>query len=285
MMNGKIALVTGATSGMGKFIALEMARQGATVVIAARTPDKGRAAQAEIQAAAENSAVDYLVADLSSQRAIRAMAQEFRKRYTHLHVLVNNAGAHFMERRSSVDGFEMNFAVNHLATVLLTELLLETLRASAPARIVNVASNSMTHAIDWEDLQSEKSYKPLRAYGQAKLAVVMYSYDMARRLAGTGVTVNALHPGIVGTDIIDDVAPAPFRPFLRIIKSFLLTPQQGARTAIVLASSPQVEGITGQYYVQGRPKRSVAISYDQTLQKRVTEISKGLVGLQEAVRE
>ncbi len=279
MMNGKIALVTGATSGMGKHIATALARQGATVIIVARSEDKGQMAQAEIKAITGSSSVDYLIADLSSQQAIRDMVQAFKQSYFELHVLVNNAGAHFLERRLSVDGIEMNFAVNHLATMLLTELLLDTLIASAPARIVNVASNSMTSTIQLDDLQSEKSFEPWKAYGQAKLAVVMVGYELARRLEGTGVTINALHPGLVATEIVDDVAPILARPFLGIIKRFLLTPEQGAQTAIELASSPTVEGITGEYFVQRKRKPSVAISYDVTLQEQITGISKTLVGL------
>lgn len=279
MITDKIALVTGATSGMGKIIATDLAHQGATVIIVARSSDKGKVVQSEIRSATENHNVEYLVADLSSQMAIRNMVREFKQHYTALHILVNNAGAHFMQRELSVDGMEMNLAVNHLSVVLLCELLMDTLINSAPARIVNVASNSMTPGIQLEDLQSEKSFEGFKAYGQAKLAMTMYSYYLAKKLLGSGVTVNALHPGIVGTDIINDVAPTLLRPFVGLIKRFLLTPEEGAQTAIDLASSPAVDGITGQYFVRGKMKRSVDISYDLELQNQITTLSKKLLDL------
>ena len=266
MMYDKVALVTGANAGMGKAIATELARQGATVVLVSRNRRKGEQAQAEIAAATGNSSLDLLVADLSSQQAIRQLAKEFEQRYSHLHVLVNNAGAHIQQRQVSVDGIEMNLAVNHLAGFLLTNLLVDLMRASAPARIVNVASNSMTRSINLDDLQSEQTFEPWQAYGQAKLAVALCTYALARRLTGTGITVNALHPGLVATDIANDAAPPIARPFLGIIKRFLLTPEQGARTALYLATSPEVEGVTGKYFVRGKPGRSVPISYDEALQ-------------------
>ncbi len=279
MMRGKIALVTGANAGMGKVIAAQLARQGATVVLVCRDPDKGKQAQQEIARVTENPAVDLLIADLSSQQAVRQVAQEFHQRYSRLHVLVNNAGAHITERRLSADGLEMNLAINHLSAFLLTNLLLATLRASAPARIVNVASNAMTRALALDDLQGARTFVPFHAYGQAKLAMVLCTYALARKLAGTGVTVNALHPGITATTIVDDVAPPIARPFLGIIKHFLRTPEQGAQTALYLATSPEVDGVTGKYFVDGRQKPSVPISYDVALQERMWTISAELVGL------
>ncbi len=227
MMHGKITLVTGANAGMGKVIATELARQGATVVIVSRDRQKGEEAQAEIAAMTGNSSLDLLVADLSSQQAIRQLAGEFQQRYSHLHVLVNNAGAHMQQRQVSADGIEMNLAINHLSAFLLTNLLVDTMRTSAPARIVNVASNAMTRSINLDDLQSEQTFVPFDVYGQAKLAMVLCTYALARRLAGTGITVNALHPGLTATNIVDNVAPPIARPFVGIIKRFLQTPEQG----------------------------------------------------------
>jgi len=279
MLHDKIALVTGATSGIGKAIAIGLAQQGATVVLVGRDRRKGEAVKAEIAALTGNTALDLLLADLSSQQAIRHLAQEFQQRHAQLQILVNNAGAQLRQRQLSVDGIEMNLAINHLASFLLTNLLLDTLRSSAPARIINVASNSMTRSINLHDLQSEQAFKPFRAYGQAKLAMVLCTYALARRLAETNVTVNALHPGVTATNIVDDAAPRILRPFTGIIKRFLLTPEQAAQTAVYLASSPELDGVTGQYFVRGKPKPSVPISYNHALQDRVWAESAALVNL------
>lgn len=279
MMHGKVTLVTGANAGMGRAIATDLARQGSTVVMVARDPRKGEEARREIARITGNDSIDLLIADLSSQRAIRQLAQEFQRRYSRLDVLVNNAGAHVQERRMSPDGIEMNLAVNHLSAFLLTNLLLDTLRASAPARIVNVASASMTKTIDLDDLQSERTFKPFAVYGQAKLAIVLCTYALARRLAGTGVTVNALHPGITATKIIGDVAPPLARPFMGLIKPFLLSPERGARAALYLATSPAVEAVSGKYFRKGKEARSVPISYDEAVQERIWAISAQLTAL------
>jgi NAD(P)-dependent dehydrogenase (short-subunit alcohol dehydrogenase family) len=279
MMHERTALVTGATAGMGTVIARDLARQGATVVLVCRDAHKGHQAQQEIIQATGNTAVDVLVADLASQQAIRRLVEEFQQRYDRLHILVNNAGAHITQRRVSPDGLEMNLAVNHLASFLLTALLLDTLRASAPARIVNVASNSMTKTINLADLQSERTFAPFTAYGQAKLAMVLCTYALARRLAGTGVTVNALHPGITATKIIGDVAPPLARPFLGLITRVLLTPEQGARTALYLATAPAVEGVSGHYFVREKEARSVPLSYNVALQERMWALSARLTGV------
>jgi len=278
-MRDRICLVTGATGGMGVVIARELAAQGATVVLVGRDPHKGAAVQREIAQATGNTALDLLLADLSSQQEIRRLVEEFRRRYGQLHVLVNNAGAHIMQRQVSPDGLEMTLAVNHLASFLLTNLLLDTLRAGAPARIVNVASNAMTKTIDLDDLQSEHSYAPMRVYGQAKLALALCTYALARRLAGSGVTANALHPGLTGTGIVDTMAPPLLRPFTGLIKRVMLTPEQGARTALYLATAPVVEGVSGRYFVRERETRSVPMSYNVALQERVWAISAALTGL------
>jgi len=278
-MRDRICLVTGATGGMGVVIARELAAQEATVVLVGRDAHKGAAVQREIAQATGNTAVDLLLADLSSQQEIHRLVEEFRRRYGRLHVLVNNAGAHIQERHLSPDGLEMNLAVNHLASFLLTDLLLDTLRAGAPARIVNVASNSMTKTIDLDDLQSERTFVPFAVYGQAKLAMVLCTYALARRLAGTGITVNALHPGITATKIIGDVAPPLARPFLGVIKRFLQTPEQGARTALYLATSPAVDGVSGRYFVREQETRSVPMSYNVALQERMWAISARLTGV------
>lgn len=283
-MQGKICMVTGANSGIGKATAQGLANMGATVVMVCRDRTRGEEARREIKQYSGNESVDLLVADLSSQEAIRRLAQEFQQCYSRLHVLVNNVGCIFPERRVSVDGIEMTLAVNHLASFLLTNLLLETLQAGAPARIVNVASASQSRSINLNNLQSEKRYRPLGAYGQAKLATVLFTYTLARRLAGTDVTVNCLHPGAVATGNIDRGVPPFAKPLTGIIKRFLTTPEQGAQTSLYLATSPEVEGLTGKYFIQCQEKPSVPISYDTSLQEQVWEVSATLTGLPVSMR-
>src|SRR5712691_5806320 len=280
-MQGKICMVTGANSGIGKATALALAQMGATVVMVCRDRARGEEAKSEITTKSKNNAVDLLQADLSSQQSIRQLVGNFQQHYTHLHVLINNVGAAFPgRRRETVDGLEMTFAVNYLAPFLLTNLLLDVLKASAPAQIVNVSSNSHEAGyIQMDDLQEEKHYRSMRVYGQSKLAVVQFTYELARRLQGTGVTANCLHPGFVATHFGQrDVGPA-FRLLVKLIGSFGTSPEKGAKTSIYLASSPEVEGVTGKYFVKSIPKRSAAISYDESLQRQLWEQSAKLVNL------
>ena len=294
-MNGKVCMVTGATGDMGRVIATDLARRGATVVLVSRSRDKGEALKREIAKATGNTSVDVLVADLADQTAIRRLADEFHRHYTRLHVLVNNAGAHLQQRRLSAEGIELHLAINHLAWFLLTNLLLDTLKASAPSRVVNVASQAMADSrqvtlfgmprpatLELDDLQSERNFEPMQVYGRSKLAMVMCGYVLARRLEGTGVTVNALHPGLVATGIIDDITPRAAKPFLGIVRAFLLSPEKGARTAIYLASAPEVEGVTGKYFIKKAEHRSPDISYDVSLQEKLWQASARLVGLAES---
>src|SRR5438132_7244598 len=279
-MQGKICMVTGANSGIGKATALELAQMGATVVMVGRDRARGEEARSEITTKSRNNAVDLLQADLSSQQSIRKLVENFQHHYTHLHVLINNAGATFPgRRRETVDGLEMTFAVNYLAPFLLTNLLLDTLKASAPARIVNVSSNSHEAGyIQLDDLQAEH-YRSMRAYGQSKLAVVLFTYELARRLQGTGVTANCLHPGFVATNFAQSDAGPAVRLLVKLIGSFGTSPQEGAKTSIYLASSPEVEDVTGKYFVKSIPKRSAAISYDESLQRQLWEQSAKLVNV------
>jgi NAD(P)-dependent dehydrogenase (short-subunit alcohol dehydrogenase family) len=280
-MQGKVCIVTGATSGIGKATALELARMGATVVIVGRDRARGEAAQSEIKTKSENEAVDLLLADLSSQESIRQLVENFRQKYSQLHVLINNAGVFMLTRRETVDGLEMTFAVNQLAPFLLTNLLLDVLKASAPARIVNVSSGSHEAGyINMDDLQSEKHYGFMRPYGQSKLALVLFTYELARRLEGTGVTVNCLHPGFVATNIGQSGVGSVGRAVVKFIFSNLgISPEEGAKTSIYLASSPDVEGVTGKYFVKSIPKRSAPITYDESLQRQLWEESARLVKL------
>jgi NAD(P)-dependent dehydrogenase (short-subunit alcohol dehydrogenase family) len=271
-MQGKICLVTGANSGIGKATALALAQMGATVVMVCRDRARGEQARSEITTTSGNTAVALLQADLSSQQSIRQLVEHFQHHYTHLHVLINNAGATFSGRREAVDGVEMTFAVNYLAPFLLTNVLLEVLKVSSAAQ----ASGS----IQLDDLQAEKHFSSMRAYGQSKLAMVLFTYELARRLQGTGVTANCLDPGFVATNIGQRGASLSVRLLIKLIWSFGKSPAKGAQTSIYLASSPEVEGVTGQYFATSMPRRSAAISYDESLQRHLWEQSAKLVNLE-----
>jgi NAD(P)-dependent dehydrogenase (short-subunit alcohol dehydrogenase family) len=280
-MQGKVCIVTGANSGIGKATTLGLAQMGATVVMVCRNQIKGEEAQNEIKEQSGNDAIDLMLADLSSQESIRQLAENFQQHYQQLHVLINNAGVVNLTRRETGDGFEMEFAVNYLAPFLLTNLLLDKLKASAPARIVNVSSEShQSGYIKMDDLQSEKKYRFMRAYGQSKLALVLFTYELARRLQGTGVTANCLHPGFVATNIGQNGVGSVGRSITKFIFSRLgISPEEGAKTSIYLASSPEIEGVTGKYFVKSIPVRSAPISYDETLQRQLWEASAKLVNL------
>lgn len=280
-MKGKICLVTGASGDMGRVIARELAFRGAIVEMVCRTAERGQALKHEIVEATGNQRVDYLVADLSDQKAIRAMVAVFRQRHDRLHVLINNAGAHFTQRQLSVDGVELHLAINHLAPFLLTNLLKDALMAGAPSRVVNVASQAMANvSLDLDYLQSERSFKPMEVYGRSKLALLMTGYALARRLAETGVTVNALHPGIVATSIVNDVVPKYVKPFLGLFKAFMLSPEDGAKPAVHLATAPELTDVTGAYFVRMKQQRTSAASYDVQLQDRLWQASARLVSLE-----
>ena len=273
-MQGKICMVTGANSGVGKATALGLAQMGATVIMVCRDRARGEEAQSEIKTTSGNNAVDLLLADLSSQQSIRQLVENFQQNYTQLHVLINNAGVVMLTRKATVDGLEMTFAVNYLAPFLLTNLLLDTLKNSAPARVVNVSSEShQSGYIKINDLQAKDDYKIMNAYGQSKLALVLFTYELARRLQGTGVTANCLHPGFVATNIGQNSAGPIVRAIIKLIFSRGLSPEEGAKTSIYLASSPDVEGVTGKYFAKSIPIRSAPISYHESLQRQLWEQS------------
>ncbi len=285
-MRMKTCIVTGATSGIGKVTALELAKRGATVVLICRNREKGESVAREIEILTRNGATDLLIADLSSQQQVRAVAAEFNHKYERLHVLVNNAGAMFPKRTESVDGIEMTLAVNHLAPFLLTNLLLDRLKATVGARIVNVNSDAHEHGkIDFNDMQMRRDYGRgvgMRAYSNAKLANLLTTYAFARRIRGTQVTVNALHPGYVATNIVTlEGATGSWRllkPFWGIAMRFILTPEEGAATSIHLACSPEFADVSGEYFGRWGPMVSSSTSYDQNIQKRMWDISEQLTG-------
>ncbi len=273
-MNGKICLVTGATNGIGKATAQALAQMGATVVLVGRNPEKCAAVVSEIKHSSSNDAVEALIADLSIMAEVQQVADQFKAKYQKLHVLVNNAGAAFGKRQVTAEGFEKTFALNHLNSFLLTSLLLDTLKASAPARIVNVASDSHKGAhLDFDDLQSEKGNFVFNAYGRSKLAVVVFSYELARRLSGTGVTVNVLHPGLVRTGFASNQGVVPSAVIGFFMRFVGLTPEQGAQTSVYLATSPDVENMTGKYWEKRKEVPSGRTSYDEATWARLWEVS------------
>lgn len=279
-MNGKICMITGANSGVGKYTALGLATLGATVIMVCRDLDRGRAAQQEIRALSGSDSVHLLLADLSSQSSIRKLAQQFRAKYRHLHVLVNNAGAYFLWRSRSVDGLEMTFALNHVGYFLLTNLLLDVIIATAPARIINVASAAhWASSIDFDDLQHKNGRLTMDAYGRSKLANILFTYELARRLEGTGVTANCLHPGFVASNFAKNNGLLA-RLGVTLLRPFAVSPEIGAETPLYLATSAEVEGVSGKYFVNRSVARSNAESYDEEVARRLWEVSEQLVKLE-----
>ena len=276
-MAGMSVLVTGGTGGIGKATATGLAALGARVGITGRDQARTEAAAAGIRASAGSLAVDAFAADLSVQAGVRRLAAHVLDTYPRLDVLVNNAGGFWAHRHVTADGLEHTFALNHLAPFLLTSLLLDRLTASAPARIVTVSSGAHARArIDFDDLQGERTYSGQRAYSQSKLANVMFTYELARRLDGTGVTATVLHPGVVRTSFGTEDQAAYLAAVIGVARLFMKTPAQGASTPVYLASSPQVEGITGRYFVNRKPRTSSKASYDTAAAARLWQISADL---------
>ncbi len=271
-MQGKVCLVTGAASGIGAVTARALAQQGATVILVDRNAEGGAAMVDQIRQRTGNRAVEFMRADLSSQKEICALTQQFTSHYQRLDVLVNNAGALFPHRRESLDGIEMTFALNYLGYFRLTNLLLDTLKASAPARVVNVSSR--THAlaqINFDDLQSRSGYRGRQVYAHSKLAIVLFTYELARRLEGTGVTANAVDPGTVATNFAMNNGKL-IGLAVRLFRFALPSPEEGAQTSIYLASSPEVEGVTGRYFVKCQAVPSSPASYDTATASRLWQV-------------
>jgi NAD(P)-dependent dehydrogenase (short-subunit alcohol dehydrogenase family) len=280
-VQGKTVLVTGANTGIGLETAAELASMGASVVLTARDETKGKNAVAEIRARHPQADVHAGIVDFSRLDDVRRFAAEFNSRHDKLHVLVNNAGAMLSERSTTPDGLETTFQVNHLGPFLLTNLLLDKLKASAPARIVNVASTAHRGgSLDFDDLQSEKSYIGMRVYGTSKLCNILFTRALAKRLEGTGVTANSLHPGTVRTGFGQDGDARGFMKVgLALIRPFILSPAKGAKTQIYLASSPDIEGKTGLYWSRRRPSRPTKAAQDDDAAERLWKESEKLVGL------
>jgi NAD(P)-dependent dehydrogenase (short-subunit alcohol dehydrogenase family) len=277
-MQGKVCLITGATAGIGEVTALELARQGATVVGIGRSAEKCRRAAEHIRYETVNPDVEFLVADLSSLSETRRVAEEFLTRHSRLDVLVNNAGAYFSKFQESADGIEMTMALNFLSPFLLTHRLLDLLKASAPARIINVSSNAHQMAgIRFDDLEGRRRYGGWTAYSQSKLGNILFTYELARRLEGTGVTVNALHPGFVATKFGHNNGGLVGRGTQIVQKLVAMSPEKGAQTQIYLASSPDVASVSGKYFVKSKPASSSRASYDPATAKRLWEWAEQMV--------
>lgn len=279
-MAGKTVLITGGTGGIGKATAIGLARLGARVGIVGRDAARGEAAAADIRSASNDPSVDVFIADLSSQAEVRRLAAEVLDAYPRLDVLVNNVGGFWAHRRVTADGLEHTFALNHLASFLLTNLLLERLVASAPARVVTVSSGAQSMGrIDFDDLQGARKYSGQRAYNQSKLANVMFTYELARRLEGTGVTATVLHPGVTRTAFGAEDQAWYFTTGSGLARRFMKSPAEGAEMPIYLASSPEVEGVTGRYFANRKPRESNKLAYDTDAAARLWRVSAELVGL------
>lgn len=276
-MQEKTVVVTGANQGIGKAAAVALAAKGARVILVARNREKGERARAEVDAAGAGGA-ELVVADLSSQAEVRRAAAEIKAKHDRLDVLVNNAGVFVPERHTTADGLEETFALNHLGYFLLTRELLDLLKESGPSRIVNVSSEAHRGArMHWDDLQFERTkYGGFKVYGQSKLANVLFTYELARRLEGTKVTANCLHPGVIGSGFGQTYGGA-MSVLVKIARPFMLTPEEGARTTVHLASSPDVEGVSGKYFSKCKPVRSNPLSYDEQSQHKLWALSEELV--------
>lgn len=280
MCDKKVCLITGATSGIGKATLLSLARQGMSIVMVSRNKEKGESVRAAITDKTRNENIHLAVSDLSSQQDILKLASEIKSKHSRLDILVNNAGGIFGKRVLTVDGLELTFALNHLAYFLLTNLLLEILKAAPAGRVVNVSSQAHRYgSLEFDDPGFEKGYNAMKSYAQSKLANLLFTYELSRRLAGTGITANALHPGVVRTGFGKELSGIAGLVFKRL--DFLMrSPEKGAETVIWLASAAEVEGVSGKYYLDKKEIRSSKISYDESVAHRLWQVSAQMTGLE-----
>ncbi|CAN5911888.1 SDR family oxidoreductase [soil metagenome] len=275
-MKDKICLITGGTSGIGKETALALAKKGATLVLPSRNVEKGEAVKAEIIRESGNQQVEVMECDLASLASVRSFAENFKQKYQHLHVLLNNAGVWETQRKESKDGIEVTFATNHLAHFLLTHLLLDLLMQSAPARIINVSSGAHFHGkMDFADLEGKQTYKHLKAYSQSKLANLLFTRELASRLAGTGVTANSLEPGFVGTNLFTNMGKIANG----LVNLFSKSAAKGAETSIYLASSPEVTAVTGLYFKNKKKRSPSPRALDDQAASQLWRLSEQYVGV------
>lgn len=276
-LKNKVCLVTGATGGIGLLTAQALAQMGGTVVVVSRSAQKCADTVSRLKIATANPNVDYIAGDLSVMSQVKQVADQFLQRYDRLDVLVNNAGAVFSSRQVSADGYEMTMALNHLSYFYLTHLLQDRLLKSAPARIVNVSSDAHRGgSINFDDLMSEQKYSSFGVYSMSKLANILFTNELARRLEDTGVTANSLHPGFVASNFGKSNGGI-WGIFMPVIQLFAISPAKGAETSIYLASSPEVEGVTGQYFNKKKAVKAADAAYDQAAQKRLWDVSDELV--------
>jgi retinol dehydrogenase 14 len=279
-MGGKLVLITGGTSGIGKAAATALAAMEAEVVVVGRDGERGEGAVEEIRCESGNERVSLMVADLSVQAEVRRLAEEYKEHHDRLDVLVNNAGLVQSDRTETPDGIETTLAINHLAPFLLTNLLLDLLEKSAPSRIITVSSEAQRWGkMNFDDLQSEKRYRSFPVYGMTKLANIMFTFDLAERLEGTGVTANCVHPGTVNTNFGSNQR-SPMNFLFRAFKPFMRSPEQGADTIVYLAASPDVEGMTGKYLSDRKLITASDEAYDENARRKLWEISEELTGLE-----
>lgn len=280
-MKDKVCLITGATSGIGKETALALAKMGSAIIVNGKDKKRGEETITEIKKISGNENVELMIANLSSLNEVRKLADRLKGKYDKLDILINNAAVFYTSRNLSIDGIEMQFAVNHLSHFLLTNLLLETLRKSNSAKIINVSSNAHYQGrINFDDINFEKRYFGWTVYCQSKLANVLFTYELADRLDPKQVTVNALHPGTVRTNIVGKYASFIYRLGWNLQKPLMLPVEEGAKTSIYLASSEEVKGITGLYFVKCKSQKSSDISYDKMLARKLWYLSKKLTGFQ-----
>jgi NAD(P)-dependent dehydrogenase (short-subunit alcohol dehydrogenase family) len=267
-MATKTILITGSTDGIGKQTALDLAKTGATILLHGRNPARGERVLHEIRKATGNGRIEIFIADLASLKQVRSLAEQVYQKHNTLNVLINNAGVYENTRKITQEGFEMSFAVNHLAPFLLTYLLLDLLKRGAPSRIINVTSMVHASSLDFENLQGEKHYSGYEAYSLSKLCNILFTYKLARKLEGTGVTANCLHPGVISTKLLKTGWGAGGSPVT-----------QGSGTSVYLATAPELDSVTGKYFMNRKQNKSSGISYNQEAQTKLWQISEKLTGL------
>lgn len=281
-MKNKVVVITGANSGIGKATSIELARMGATVVMVCRSKERGEEALKLVREKSGSNKVDLMFCDLASLKNIRNFCKGFLCKYNRLDVLINNAGVILPKRQFTEDGFEMQLGVNHLGHFLLTNLLLDLIKKSAPARIINVSSGAhKVGKLNFSDLSLDKGYNIIKGYSRSKLANILFTYELAKKLEGTGVTANCLHPGAVSSNMGVDRVTGYGKGAHKLLEKFFQTPLEGAATSIYLAASPEVEGVSGKYYYKKKEVKSSKKSYDVALAKCLWNVSEAVVGLRE----
>ena len=279
-MAGKVCVVTGSNSGIGKETAFALAEMGATVIMVVRSQEKGKAVLDEIVSKTGNNFVSLMNCDMSSMASVRDFAAEFKKKYDRLDVLINNAGAEYVKRQVTSEGFERTFAVNYLAPFLLTYQLLDLLKASAPSRIVNVSSGLAKNGrVNFDDLQNQNSYKGMQAYSNAKLMLMMFTYELSRKLEGTGVTVNVLMPGFVATNLGKNSGSLSSAIMFTLVRPMQISAKKGAETSVYLASSDEVKEVTGKCFSKSKEVETCPASYDREAQERLWNETVRILGL------